>query len=93
MTKINWRQVIIFDNQGETVDRFTVCCKDGDLVHIYTMSETPTNRWYGVNQYSHSISRRNFKDWLKTFCKSNGKRIKPNDLPAEVIGAIVERLK
>lgn len=87
----------IFDNDGKTLDRYTLINKDGD---VYGFSENP---FLGFGQFSHNTDdatneftsggRKQFiaealadKNWL-------GKRIKLKDLPEEAQKFVLERIK
>ena len=77
----------IFDNEGATLDRYTLITNDGD---VYSFNDNPFHPAYGFGQFSHNCNNNNefeYEDrnqyvadaiirpeWL-------GKRIKPKDLP------------
>lgn len=46
--------ITIFDNEGETVDRYTVYIGRDGVTDIYSMSDNPSHP-QGVNQYSHTV--------------------------------------
>lgn len=71
----------IYDNGGETFDRYTVII-DGD---VYGMSANP-NSPQGFNQYSGTLAE-------LPMARSNGERITMESLPEEVQKAIEARSK
>jgi hypothetical protein len=48
----------VYDNGEKTVDRYTVCILDDENVHIFTMGYDPNC----FNQYSHSVSLREYSE-------------------------------
>lgn len=83
------RRVRVYDNGGETADRYTVEIyrqeRGRKVTDIYFMSLNPESP-LGVNQYGLTLNRGEHVD------SSNAKRVKVQDLPAEVIRAIEHRI-
>lgn len=73
----------VYDNGGESVDRYSVIFKDGDLVG---MSERPFHP-QGFNQFSGNVD-----DWDLTTFDHLGKKLNIKDVPDVVLDAIEQRL-
>lgn len=75
--------VIVYDNGGETADRYTVIVPDGS---VYGMSSNPSSS-QGFNQYSGEKSE--FPNGLS----HTGKKVDVSKLPEGVQKAIINRME
>jgi len=73
-------EINIYDNGGETADRYTVTITDpaGEL-DVYTMSED-ANSAQGINQYSHTTE------------VYHGTPLKVSEVPEQVLQAAIKRI-
>lgn len=76
--------VLVYDNGGETFDRYTIV--DMNTGEVYSMSENATSP-DGINQYAGTIGQE-----LDHPQDHAGKKIEIDELPLEVMHAIIERL-
>lgn len=74
----------IYDNGGETFDRYTLVTEAGD---IFTMSQNPLSP-DGFNQYSHTL-----EEGEKYVIKDEEWKIAITTAPPTVLAAIIKRLE
>lgn len=75
------KSTVVYDNGGETIDRYTVFAPDGS---VYGMSENPTRAFNGFNQYIGDESEIEKGSHL-------GKRLKT--VPKGIKSAVLDRMK
>jgi len=83
--------VRVFDNEGRTIDRYTVIIDGGKFNDIYTMSDNPLSP-LGVNQFSWRLKK--FTGKLKEFggeLLCDDKELGESEIPEEIMRAIYLR--
>ena len=83
--------VRVFEDES-FIDRYTVCIKSVDtdrLLDLYTMSADPLHP-QGVDQYPHTT---NEKEFLKMAKETMRSIVKLEDLPLNVVKAIIAHLE
>ena len=77
-------KIAVYDNEGKTVDRYTVII--GNAVYGMSHNAMQAN---GFNQFVGQL----FTDIQESFIAKNSKETSIENLPREVIRAIVQRIK
>lgn len=77
--------MLIYDNGGATVDRYTIILGKPYNSSLITMSEKPLSP-NGVNMYSHDVDG-------EYIPQPNEKEIALEDCPVEVLVAIIKRIE
>lgn len=82
----NQLHAFVFDNGGETVDRYTVYLRTSpeQKFAVFTMSADPWGNPQGVNMYSHDVD-------TPAGIEDMAQAIRFDDIPFAVVLAIVDR--
>ena len=91
--------IIVWDNGGETADRYTVLLEGR---YVFGMNSNPFHPTYGFSQYSGDLehwSKGNTtpfnspEEWIEMWDKGKEKRLNVDEIPPDTKKAILQRME